>query len=199
MPLSLALLAGLNALVLICLYVYFKGRIDRRLEAERLLERLRSEAGRIVGEMIQDLNRITDRNITLMENKVEELQRILDTADKRILLMRSQAHREEEAERLSAKLRKTLPDERAASAREGFSESAHGFSAGGKPLVPGKELPPDRPAAPAEEQFAPPADEILDLYRRGISPELIAKRLNLQTGEVRLVISLREQKGKNRE
>jgi hypothetical protein len=192
MPVSLALLAGLNALALICMYLYFKDRITRRLEAEKLLDKLRSEAGRIVGEMIQDLNRITDRNITLMENKVSELQRILETADRRILLMHKEAHKEEEAGKLSAKLRKSLP---VARAREGLSESARASPEGAKPAA----LLPEEQPAPTEEDAAAQADEILDLYRKGISPELIAKRLNLQAGEVRFVISLREQKGKNRE
>jgi hypothetical protein len=163
------------------MYLYFKDRIDRRLEAEKLLDKLRNDAGRLVGEMIQDLNRITDRNITLMENKVNELQRILDTADKGILLMHKQTRKEKDAGRLYPKPREPLPD--AAPVRE-------------EPSASGQASP--RKDSPAEEDHAPRADEIQDLYRKGISPELIARRVNLPAGEVRLIISLLEQKGKNR-
>jgi hypothetical protein len=146
------------------MYLYFKNRIDRRLEAEKLLENLRTDAGRLVGEMIQDLNRITDRNITLIESKVGDLQRILQTADKRILLLRRETEREQTAGQVYSKIRRgPFPDE---------TETGGG-------------------------EAAPSAAEIADLHRKGISPDLIANRLNLPLGEVQLMIALRDQKGKN--
>ncbi|MDR1626785.1 MAG: hypothetical protein LBT33_09610 [Spirochaetia bacterium] len=161
---SFTLLLGLNALAFIGMYLYFKNRIDRRLEAERLLDNLRTGAGRIVGEMIQDMNRITDRNITLIATKVEELRAILDSADRRILLMKKEVRKEEAADRLCENL---------------------------KP-----QSPPPSPPADAEEKGRTPS-EIFDLYRKGISPDIIANTLNLPASEVQLMIALRGRKGKS--
>jgi hypothetical protein len=154
------------------MYLYFKNRIDKRLEAERFLDTLRTDAGRIVGEMIQDLNRITDRNITLMENRVEELLKILDSADRRILVMKKEIRKEEAAGRIYSSLERDSP----------------------------------QPPAGAAARPSPPADtggegrrfsEIFDLYRKGISPDIIANTLNLPASEVQLMIALQGRKGKS--
>jgi hypothetical protein len=162
--LSFALLLGLNALAFMGMYLYFKSRIDKRVEAERLLDKLRDDAERIVRELIQDLNRITDRNITLVESKVEELRKILDTADKRILLMKKEVKKEEAADRVYADLKQKTS----------------------RPSPPG--------GANEEEREFP---EVFDLYRRGISPDIIANTLNLPASEVQLMIALQGRKGKN--
>ncbi|MDR1180121.1 MAG: hypothetical protein LBK44_06415 [Spirochaetales bacterium] len=167
---SFTLLLGLNALAFTGMYLYFKWRIDKRLEAERLLDNLRNDAGRIVRDLMQDMNRITDRNITLIEDKLGELQRILDTADRRIVLMKKEVQKEEAADRVYAQLRRPLPSASTAA-------------------------PPPPPQSPKEE--ARNLSEIFDLYRKGISPDIIANTLDLPVGEVQLMIALQGRKGKS--
>jgi hypothetical protein len=171
--LSFTLLLGLNALALIGMYLFFKNRIDKRIEAERLLDNLRNDAGRIVAELIQDLNRITDRNITLMEDKVGELQKILDIADKRILLMRKEVKKEETVDRVYSELKRKSPQPSA-----------------------GTAVPPPAPPEDAAEE-ARSVFEVFDLYRKGISPDVIANTLDLPVGEVQLMIALQGHKGKS--
>jgi hypothetical protein len=153
------------------MYLYFKRRIDKRLEAEMLLDNLRNEAGRIVRDLMQEMNRITDRNITLFEDKAGELQRILDTANRRIGLMKKEVKKEEAADRVYARLRRPLP------------------SAG---TAAPPESPP--PQSPKEDRNL---SEIFDLYRKGISPDIIANTLDLPVGEVQLMIALQGRKGKS--
>jgi hypothetical protein len=166
------LLLGLNALAFLCMYLYFKRRIDKRIESERLLERLRNKAEPLVEELIQDLNRTTDRNITLIESKLEELRKILDTANKRILLMKKEVEKEETADRICATLKQSSP----------------------QPLA-GTLTPPSSPADAREE--ARSVSEIFDLYRKGISPDIIANTLDIPVGEVQLMIALQGHKGKS--
>jgi len=193
---NFVLLAGFNALALICMYLYFKARIEKQLESERLLDKLHTEAGLIVGEMIQDLNRITDRNIALMETKVEELRMVLETAEKRIVLMQRQTHKEEEAGKLYGRLQKKENEYAQAAARFPLREmERHGQTRKSAKLLPEKT----QAALQTDEKQAVTTEEILDLYRTGISAELISKRLNLPAGEVQLIISLRDHKGKKRE
>jgi hypothetical protein len=155
------------------MFLYFRSRIDKRLESERLLESLRSEARRMVRDMIQELNRVTDRNVTLVVNKAEELGKILDQADKRILLARRDLKNGE-----------TLDE---------------------KMYAKGKEKPPAKTQPPAEttEPESPVVEkdqmilEIVDLYHKGISADLIANKLDLPVGEVELLIALQDRKGRN--
>jgi hypothetical protein len=163
------LLLGLNALALICMYLYFKGRIDKRLESERLLEELRSGADRMVRDMIQELNRVTVRSATLIEGKAEEVQKILDKVEKGILLVKRELKNAE------------IEDEKSSKARTS---------------------PPVKASPPAAESLVMTGKdqvifEIVDLHRKGISPDLIANKLDLPVGEVEMMIALQDRKGRN--
>jgi hypothetical protein len=147
------------------MYLYFKNRIDKRLDAEKLLDNLRGKAESIVKELIPEFNRVSDRNITLIENKIMELQKILETADKRILLMKKETKKETDAGKVYATIR----------ARE--------------------ETPVflEQPVLTSEiDSETAPVAEIVDLYRKGISPELIANKLSMPVGEVELTIAMRK-------
>jgi hypothetical protein len=154
------------------MFLYFKSRIDKRLESERLLENLRNEARVMVRDMIQELNRVTDRSVTLVVNKAEELRKILDKADKKILLVRRDLKNGESADGMYPK-------------EGGIPPS--------KPQPPAGTTGPESPAAEKDQMIL----EIVDLYRKGISPDLIANKLDLPVGEVELLIALRDRKGKN--
>jgi hypothetical protein len=154
--------------------LYFRRYIDRRIEAERLLDNLRNDAGRIVGDLIQDMNRITDRNITLIEDKLGDLQRILDAADRRIGLMKKEVKKEEAADRVYANIKGPLSPAAAVS-------------------------PPPSPQSVEEdtEEETMSSSKVLDLYRKGLSPDIIAGTLDIPVGEVQLMIALQGRKGKS--
>jgi hypothetical protein len=131
------------------MYVYFKSRIDKRLSSESLHEEMRKE----VSSIIQELNRTTDRNISLIENRISLLKGILDTADKKILLLRRETGKSELSARMYEK------------------------------IVQKPETPPS-------------IEEVMSLYRQGISSDIIANKLGKPLGEVEVLIALGDHRGK---
>jgi hypothetical protein len=71
---------GLAAVV----YLVLARRIDRRLEPRKIVDNVRGE----IEGIIVELNQTTDRNIGLIEDRVNQLNRLLQQADKRLSLLK---------------------------------------------------------------------------------------------------------------
>lgn len=71
---------GLAAVV----YLLLARRIDRRLEPGRVVENIRSE----INGIIVELNQTTDRNIGLIEDRVNRLNGVLEQADRRLSVLK---------------------------------------------------------------------------------------------------------------
>jgi len=65
------------------LYFLLKKKIEKAVSPQKLIEEIRIEIDRI----ILGLNNTTERNIGLIEDKLEELNKLLKIADKRIMLL----------------------------------------------------------------------------------------------------------------
>ena len=77
-------------------YLILKAKLNKSVDPKAILESIREEVDRIIVE----LNSTTDRNITLLEDKVQSLSTLLEQADKKIGILR----REIEKHELSAKV-----------------------------------------------------------------------------------------------
>lgn len=170
-------------------YLVLKKKIARALHLETILREVREEVDRLQVE----LNQTTNRNVTLIEDRLNALSEALGKADKKILLFRREAEKQE----LSGKLYTEL------SARRHLGETPAGAPA---EAVPAAATPVPTPAStPASTPVPTPASEPADeesppdrraeavrLARSGLSPALIARRLGLTMGEVELILSLAE-------
>jgi hypothetical protein len=157
------ILIGLNALALVFMFGFFNRKIEKRLESGNLLENVRRE----IQGIILELNKTTDRNIGLIEERVASLKEFIESADKRIMLINREAEKHELSTQVYNMLRKKsrLPTED----------------------QPQGEGVPRRPVS---------YEEVMNLYNKGISAGLIANKLGTTIGEVELVISLQAGKGK---
>lgn len=157
-------------------YLVLKKKIARALHLETILREVREEVDRLQVE----LNQTTNRNVTLIEDRLNALSEALGKADKKILLFRREAEKQE----LSGKLYTEL------SARRAFGEAAAGAPAG----LPAEAPPAPPPASGPADAESPPdrRAEAVRLARSGLSPALIARRLGLTMGEVELILSLAE-------
>jgi DNA-binding NarL/FixJ family response regulator len=77
-------------------YLILRAKLKQSVDPKAILESIREEVDRIIVE----LNSTTDRNITLLEDKVQSLSTLLEQADKKIGILR----REIEKHELSAKV-----------------------------------------------------------------------------------------------
>lgn len=160
---NIVLLLGINSLFLFIMYQYFRRRIEKRLSSEDLLDEMRKE----VGGIILELNKTTERNIGLIEERLSVLKEVLETADKRIILIKREAEKHEVSTQVYNKiLQKNRPQP---------EEGENSGESGRKALS---------------------YEEVMNLYRKGISAGIIAGKLGTTVGEVELIISLQDRKGR---
>ena len=88
---DLVTLLIVQAIAFLFLLVWLKRRVDRELSADRALEQVRKE----IGDLITELNATTERNITLIEDRVQRLNRILETTDRKIGVLKKEAEKHE--------------------------------------------------------------------------------------------------------
>lgn len=81
---SLFFAAVLNVGFAAVIYLLLIRRIDRKLEPGRIVEQVRSE----IEGIIVELNQTTDRNIGLIEDRVNRLNSVLEQADKRLSVLK---------------------------------------------------------------------------------------------------------------
>lgn len=83
---TIAILVALDLLGLGAIWLYVKSRLRKALELDSLLLNIRKE----VGILTTELNQTTDRNISLVEDRMEALRSLLDEADRRMGVIRKE-------------------------------------------------------------------------------------------------------------
>ena len=156
-------LIGLGFFVL---YLVLKKKIESRTDSSSILREIRDEVDRIIVE----LNQTTDRNITLIEDKLATLAAKLSEADRKIALL----HKESERNDLSTQVYSSILQRRAGPVPEESAEKQ-------------PEKPPENPQDAHEQAVR--------LYRSGVSPAAIARQLGRPLAEIELVISLSARRG----
>lgn len=207
-------IAGVSLVLWAGTFLYFRSYLNRRTSAERVLRELREEVEKLVSEV--DL--ATDRDVTLVEDRIKTLRALLDESDKRIATMKREAERRLSEERAYSELgRKATalryeaasprpappaPERPAAPADLFAAESAPAPEAAPRDAAPvpaaavpaSAEVPAAprfvRAASPVEPKAAPFFERVAELHRAGFSADLIAKRLGSTIAEVDLAIAL---------
>lgn len=83
---TIAILVALDLLGLGVVWLYVRSRLRKALELDSLLLNIRKE----VGILTTELNQTTDRNISLVEDRMEALRSLLDEADRRMGVIRKE-------------------------------------------------------------------------------------------------------------
>jgi hypothetical protein len=197
------LLAALELAGLFAIWFLMKARLRRYLELENLLSGVRDEARALVLE----LNETADRNVSLVEDRMEALRELLREVDRRIGVERRELEIREKEKDVYARLsrrRPISPDEASAESLAAAPVSAPAPAS--SPAAPEPITLSLGPAAPsraspeiavAESSVIPPKtrrEEALELYRRGFSAELIATRTGATVAEIELLVELEERR-----
>lgn len=156
----------INLVVLFAAFI----RLKDRFSSARILGDIRSEIDRL----IMDLGRETDRDVAILEDRIRGLRELMDEADRRILL----ADREESK-------RKTLPEIPAPEVTpEQTPEQTEPVIIYTKPRISRRESQIE-PEIPVRERA-------IQMARKDISPEIIAKTLGISQGEVDLILTMND-------
>lgn len=108
------LVVFLIAVGFLVLYLALKKKIEARTDAASVLKQIRDEVDRLIVE----LNQTTDRNITLIEDKLASLNEQLALADKRIAMLRREAVKDQAGTRVYSNLVMKRADEPAAAGED---------------------------------------------------------------------------------
>lgn len=193
---------GLNLAVLIGMGIFFHKRIENRMKPDHLIAQLREE----VNGVVADLNQATDRNITVLEDRLEALNKALERADRAVKVLQRESERRERAQtdqgtegpwRYNDILQRKAPRQEASETKNhtGGHNETGGFSGPRSNDARDSQTPASDAGAGENGRTPSKKERILDLHRKGIAPNIIAGRVGSTVGEVELVISLSEGKG----
>ncbi|MDR3248888.1 MAG: hypothetical protein LBT39_08880 [Treponema sp.] len=176
--------SGVSLVLCAFFFVYFHIYIRRRTSHENILANYRDEVNRLIA----DIDSATDRDAQLVEDRIATLRKTLDEADRRISLLSRDLERRRPGMELYTSLGTKQPP---------LSEPLRATAAASPVPVltpppvyvaPSPTVPPMEP--PAEPPVRPLTERVADLSRQGISPELIAARLELSLSEVELALAV---------
>ena len=207
---------ALNIVVLAIGFVFLHAKLDRKVRPDALLDEIKRE----VNSIIVELNQTTDRNIGLIEERIESLNAMLEKVDKRLALIRREWEQHEAGARVYTDLKRVAKQSKSSGGGlppvPGASE-APGEPAVGKPRIaePGaearSEAHPEFASRPSGDSEVLPSgsesakrsqearsrvrEQVVSLHRKGIAPNIIASRVGSTLGEVELIIALHDGKG----
>ena len=138
---TIAILVALDLLGLGAIWLYVKSQLRKALELDSLLLNIRNE----VGILTTELNQTTDRNISLVEDRMEALRSLLDEADRRMGVLRKEVETKAVEREVYSRLGRPHPASAAASAYQ---------APRGQPPLPGLDSAPIR-TEPARIQEHP--------------------------------------------
>jgi regulator of replication initiation timing len=122
------LVIGLQVVSFFLLFLLLRKRLERTLNPEELGGKVKEELTSIMVE----LNRTTDQNIGLLEDKIGELKGLVEKAEKRIALLKREAERRDASQNVyrqitqskqppEEKEKRSVQEEVVRLHREGFS------------------------------------------------------------------------------
>ncbi|MDR0644666.1 MAG: hypothetical protein LBG05_07135 [Treponema sp.] len=165
----------------LCLLFFISCRawLEKRTGQDRILAEFREE----VGKLITEIDAATDRDATLIEDRIKSLKTLLEDVDRRIILHGEEiTRRRNHAETYAELGRKQI------------------FDGETKTVIEAKSSADEKPSVPHTEIAAPPPaprtfhEQVRELSRAGFSPNLIAAKLGVSIAAVELAIAIPERK-----
>lgn len=185
---------ALNSCALAAMFLYFKRLIKRTLGLDEVLDRAREE----IGGMIAELNQTADRNVSLIEDRIAKAKSFIETAERSLGLLSRQAGQASREREIYEQLAKAGSARAIRERAQGDSVSVRDDPAdierGDAPRAGEGGMPVIRKSVEAIETAATPAERIIVMWEKGLSPEIIAPKLGMTIAEVDLVIAMEEQR-----
>lgn len=163
---GIAVVIGINIIALFGIFFFFKRRIDKSLRTEEVVTTIREE----IEQMIVELNQTTNRNVDIIEERINQLKQVIASADKQIKVLNKEIRSKAQESETYLNLK---PSPAAAQKRREETEK--------------RDMTGDKKDSTK--------DRVLLLYNRGESAEYISKELGITVAEAELIITLSSRKG----
>ena len=134
-----------------------------KLQKSNIILELQSE----INELVMELNQTADRNINILEEKINTLTMVLKDADKRIKILKNESD-------------KVKSEPVTYNAHGKIKDNQTSFNVPGKKQIKKQVLEINK------------KERIIELHNNGFTSPVIASRVGLTVGEVELIISLVE-------
>jgi len=176
------------------LFFYLKHYIKKRTSVSEQLAEYRTEVNKLNAE----INSVTERNLTLIEDRVKKIKELLEEADRRVSVYAGELEKSRRGEALYTSLGRGI---RAALKTEDESAPASPALSFARPQI--APVAPPEPPAPKPAPEAPASkpsskrqirSSIDLLLNEGLTPEQVASRLEISIAEVNLAMNLRRAK-----
>ena len=105
---TILLIIGFQVVGFFILFILLKRRVDRRMAPSHMVREVRNELTSIMVE----LNRITNQNVGLIEEKINQLKKFLTKADKRLSLLKREEEKHEVSKKSYLKIVQNQPETR---------------------------------------------------------------------------------------
>ena len=133
------------------------------LNGDEFLDSVKDE----INHLVVELNQTSERNIGIIEERISRLQKLVEVADRKIVLLGKESEKVKLGSEVYDNLRRAAP------------------------MAPAYAKAPDAPAPATDDGRT---GEVLELSRQGFDKKLIAARTGTSLGEVELIISLAQGK-----
>jgi len=183
------------------MFFYLKWYVKKRTSVLEQLEDYRTEVIKLNAE----IDRITDRDSQLIEDRVKKLKEILEETDRRVSVYASELEKSRRGEALYTSLSRGIRDaleiekEPAQPAPRLSPVHPQELASLKQPVPPAPRSVPETPAAKEPPPSKPPSKRQIRssidlLLNEGLSPEQVASRLDISVAEVNLAVNLRRTK-----
>lgn len=169
-----------NVILWLFLFFYFK----KRFSTQEYLREIEDEFERLC----TDMNGITDRNITLIEEKISTLKELLDNADQHIKTVRKEQRKQKKEETEKIKIQEPVNPPETVYAMERYISNMGNVNVTPVQTVM-HDIPQNIPPV-AEKQEKPLRDKVLELWKLDMEPERIAAKLSVSLTEIRMIIDM---------
>jgi hypothetical protein len=175
----------INILILSVIYIFLRKRVDKLTDTEKVTGELARELDTILAE----INQATDRNVLIIEDKINELEQIISRTEKRISLLKKDEMRHPEP----VEAAKSAPQPSAVKTPE-TQQTELTYSHLNRMNTLSGLVTPLKVSEKIIETEIDEKQRVIELYRSGLDASVIAASMGLNMGEIELIISLFKQK-----
>ncbi len=189
----------ISILILAVIYILLRLRIDKLANPDNISKKLAGDLDIILSE----INQATERNILIIEDKITELEALIETADKRITLLKKNSQdkvmpaiRKDDSAALN-KPRAEIESEQGTQLE--FDKNELTYSHLNKLNIMSGMVTPLTVSEKQSDDSDNVKERVIELYRNGFDPSIISANVGINRGEVELIISLYNQMGGKQE